>query len=694
MFCPLNSSTLERSEILTRLAEIFNGIPASRLSDVAAEISLREVAEGQILIQEGTQPTGVFMVMRGRFGIFTQDSNAHIVHVRVVTEPGALLGEQSARDEHRVANASVIALAPSQAAHIPAKCFRALLASDTDAASRLHKSGLVQVLEKMQALSAEMAEMARMAPADLPTSRQFSYGSTIYRAGDAPSSAFFVLSGQVNLLPPGCPLPHENVGPGIIFGEAEVISGAPRLYDAIAASPTDVLEIPREVLLSGNRYRPEVGTFLKALSFVHDMPHLGTAYRFMGEAEGRSCIVTDYAQADGRRVRVRYFPKEQKVEAATAGADVAADVVSTPDGSATFLLSDRGNRLAGLTARQDWPGLSEAMAVLLRGGALQNWQIAALRSDGRWLSEAASERAIGGSEIVCACTNASVTRLRLAAQGVDTVEELMRKTGAGTVCGGCRGRLPLMLGVEESVLCRLETKALCPGAVCARLVPAVGGSLPVALPGQHVRVEALLDERWVGRPYTLTDFGPEQYELGVKIEEGGLFSNWICHAPKGSLVRISPPQGNVCPSEDDPRTLVYVVAGIGVTTAIAAVRAFSATRPMVVHYVYRHEVAAPYLAELREAAKKQVIELHETETSKTGRPSPESLTESLRRHAPCQAIACGPEQFNLDLLRLCEDMDGVEAVAESFLHPQRGEGVVPRPGSWRIPRFCPSLSGR
>lgn len=679
----------KKIEILGRLAEIFPGVTAERLSEAAAEIPEQDVQEGQVLIQEGTKPPGIFMVLQGRFGIFTQDSNSHIARVRVVTAPGALLGEQSIRVGRRFANATVISLTEGLVGFIPEACFRLLLALDADAAARLAEAGRVQALEKLHTLSAELAVITRMAPSDAPMPRQFSPDTAVYRVGEQASSAFFVLAGQINLFPPGCPVPHETLGSGMIFGEKEVISGALRSYNAIASSSGELLEIPKEVFLSLEHNRPEVGTVLKALSFVHDMPQHGTAYRFLGKAEGRNCIVTDYTQVGGRRLRVRYFPNTHTVEAGTAESEGEVNIVTTPDGSASILLAGRDNRLAGLTARQDWPDLPDVMAVLLRGGALENWQIGALRSDGRWMAEAASERVNSGSEVVCACTNATITHLRLASEGVETVEELMSKTGAGTVCGGCRARLPLVLGEEESTLCRLQTEALCSGAVRAKLVPATGGSLPVALPGQHIRVEALLDERWVGRPYTLTDFGPERYELGVKIEEGGLFSNWICHAPNGSLVRVSAPQGSICPHADDPRILVYVVAGIGVTTAIAAVRAIASSRPIAIYYVYRDEAGAPYLEELRDAVGTWGVALYEFETAKTGRPGCEYWARSLARHSRAEVLICGPEKFNQDLLAVCSDLQGIEAVVESFQHPQRGEGTVPRPGSWRIPGFSP-----
>jgi nitric-oxide synthase len=573
---------------------------------------------------------------------------------------------------------------------MPPELFRSLLAADRKAAERLNEAGKTQALEKLQALSAELADASRFEDSQGMTSRQFPAGAAIYQAGEAATSAFFVLSGEVNLFPPGCPVPHETVGAGIIFGDREAASDSPRQFQAIAANGVELLEIPASVLHAADSSHHGAGTNLKSLSFVHNIPRLGAAYRFLGEVDGRSCVVTDYAQPDGRRVRVRYFSQDRMVEAGTTEAVGETVAISTPLEGVSFLLTRDDNRLAGLTAKQDWAALPDAMSYLLRGASLESWQIDALRSTGQWLSEAAAERVSAGSEVVCACTSATVTCLRLAAKDVDTVDELIHKTGAGGVCGGCRSRLPLMLGREESILCRMETEPLCSGAVTARLLPAAGGELPTAIPGQHIQVEALLDNRWVGRPYTLTAFGPERYELGVKIEASGLFSNWICQAPQGSLVRVSYPQGDICPQHQDTRSLVYIVAGIGITTAVAAARAVSASRRVIVHYVFRDTTTAPYLEELRAASASGKIVLHETQTSATGRPSADHWAEVARSHAPCEVIVCGPQQFNEEVVAACKNLKGVSAIAESFQHPHRGEGAIPKPGSWRVPGFKPS----
>ena len=685
--CPFSSPNQPETE-WTVLEHLFSRIHRERLLEIVGEMRHVTFSEGEVLVHEGTKPEEVYLLVEGRLGVYVRDGSERLTRICVISERGSLVGEQNVREERRFASATVIALTGCQVAAISSHIFKALLAEDSSALGKLEQEGRRQVFEKLRRLHQEVAELTSLENAsDQLTTRQFEPGAAIYLVGEPAMSAFFVVSGQVDLIRPSCSEPEKTVGEGLVFGEEEAVSGLLRQQDARAAGEVELLEIASEVF-SGRESAG--GTVLKQLSFAHRLPRLGYACSFSGEVEGRRCMVTDYHQTDGRRVRVRYFPNELMVEASAAESASALVEVNGPSHRLSLLLTKPGNRLAGLTASQDWPGLPEAMLALIRGTVLENWQIDALRSSAAWLAEAASERVKTGSEVVCACTGATLTQLRLAASQVPTVDALMRKTGAGSVCGGCRSRLPFLLGLEESMLCRLKTAPLCDGVIRAQLFSATEEPLPRAVCGQHVRVEALLDERWVGRPYTLTGFGPESYELGVKIENGGLFSNWLHSAPEGCLVRVSTPQGTVCPEPSDPRPLVHVVAGIGVTTAIASARKLAVSRPLIVHYVYREDAQAPYLEELRAMMQHGRLVLHEHCTGSQGRPNGEYWRRSIAALAPCEVLVCGPQSFNEDVQQACADLEGIVLKAESFLHAQRGEGRTPRPGSWRIPGFKPA----
>ena len=73
------------------LARLFPETGADKIQKAAGTLASIEFVEGQIVIQEGARSQGVLILLAGRLGIFTRDSNGHTTLIRVVAEPGALI---------------------------------------------------------------------------------------------------------------------------------------------------------------------------------------------------------------------------------------------------------------------------------------------------------------------------------------------------------------------------------------------------------------------------------------------------------------------------------------------------------------------------------------------------------------------------------------------------------------------------
>lgn len=680
-------SAFERATVEDALRQLLAGSPAADLTAIIDGVGRLEVAEGEVLVTEGDPAGDAHVILSGRFGIYVRDAAASLRRIDTVDRPGALVGEQSPTGGRRFRSASVIALEPAVVAVLPAAVLVPGIARDEDAAAEVQRQSADDAWRNWKALAAELAGPDSAGPA---VPRRLRAGEVLFEPGDPSTHAYFVLTGTIGLWQPDCTEPGESIGPGLLVGERGTLAGRPRVLRAAALTSAEVLVIDAAALEGSRRASGRFATMLSGLATAHALPTLGTAYRYLANVGEESCIVTDYSGSAAGRVRVRHFPGTQRTEAVRAGADDAPrDLATAPDGGATLMLGG-GDRLVGLAVNGPWPHLPELMGLLLRGGVVAEWQRRAFVATGAWLEEAPTERAPTGAEIVCSCTAATAATIRTATSRVATVEDLTRLTGAGGICGGCRGRLATLLGGTGFSLCRVVIAPLARGSVRASLLPIDATPLPPARVGQHVRVEGLIDGRWVGRPYTLTAAGDDGYELGVKLEEGGLFSRWLAAADGGALVRVLPPQGELCPDVADARPLLYVVAGIGVTPAVAAVRRLAPRRRVEVLYAVRSRDSAAYLDELEAAAAAGTIGLELWESGVRGRLPAALLRRRVAELGACEVVLCGPATFNADMAAAVSGLPEVTVAGESFDHPLRGEGSVGRPGGWRRRPFTPA----
>ncbi len=641
---------------------------------------------------EGDPADEVYLLLEGRLKVYVHDAQGRWVALASVHQRGQWVGEQAFTHPRRFRNATVVALTPCRLVALPGKGFRALLDRDPSALLTVKGIGSRQLADRLQFISDELASWSRTRLASPAATIQLAEGETLYRVGEPALQAYVVLSGEIALYPRDSRIARETIGPGLVLGMTELVENASRPVTAMAAAPSELLVLDESTVIALRERPGALGTDLQSLAGVRPMEGLGMAYRYVARVDGASCLVTDYRQPDGRGVRVRHFPVTGRTEAARSlDADDQTTPVFSPDGHSMLMVHPGGGPLMGVSASQDWRELPKAMSLLLRGEPLKPLQIEAFRAAGELLLEDAAYRATGGAEIVCACTHTTAAQLRSVARKCQKLEDLCRLTGAGTVCGGCRDRLPVFLGAhEKTVLCRLDVHPLAEGSVRVRLWPLPPARLRAAKPGQHIKVEALVDGHWVGRPYTLVDSSPEVYELGVKVESEGFFSNWMVAAREGVLVRVSDPEGTICPSAADPRPLVYIVAGIGITPAISGLRQLSGHRRITLVYTFRGESHAAYLDEVQAAAAAGRIQLvrHDSAVQRM-RLSAADLLALPALQGPAEVILCGPGPFNRQLREALSVRPSLEVKAEGFEHPHRGEGPVAAPRSWRLPDFKP-----
>ncbi|MFM7833189.1 MAG: cyclic nucleotide-binding domain-containing protein, partial [Planctomycetaceae bacterium] len=351
MLNPDSVSTLHQS-----LSSLFGNDSSAQLSLLCQSARLRSLTVGEILMSEWESATEVFVLLAGRCGFYTQDAEQRLRLMETVDKPGEQIGAQAFLEGRQFRSASVIALDQTSVAVLPGQQFRQLLSASPAAADQLQSRTIRYALNKLGVLAEELAQQADLQRAPQGAVRQFPAGTTLYQAGQSADTAWFLLAGEIALTQADSTQPSETIRAGLLFGQSDVLAGCPRREHATAVTAVEVLSIDAQVLRSCQQQGGRLGTILTALTSAHQLPQLGTVYRYMAQVEQQPCIVSDYTQPSGSRIRVRYFPQLPLLEATRQEPATGTITLASPDRSRLLILTS-GGCLTGLTVRGAWQQL-------------------------------------------------------------------------------------------------------------------------------------------------------------------------------------------------------------------------------------------------------------------------------------------------------------------------------------------------
>ncbi|MGB1156443.1 MAG: nitric oxide synthase oxygenase [Alphaproteobacteria bacterium] len=674
------------------LAGLFSPGQSAAVTELVATSTVETLAEGDLLMSEGADADDLFILCDGRLQVYVRDQNGFLEPVSRIDQAGIVVGEQSFIEERQFRNATLIALRASRIARVPGALFRRLLESDKAAALRLSQAGDRQLEQRLNALALEIKGLI----GKRLVKRQLRAGETLFTAGETASHAFLIVAGSVALIHPETGRTMEQIGKGLSIGVAEARSGAMHQLTASATIPTELIRLDAEHLAqmpAENGFQDYIfspGKFAPAGRKDHVVLTSLTA------VEGEACVTSDYVREAGSSLRVKFYPSRNHVDALIADIDPAATKqIPTPSKEAVVLLDPDSGRVVGVSAVTGWAELRVVMDLLISNQSLSPLQQEALARIGQVLVEAEGSTATGLQGMICACKAVTALQLEDIARETGSLDEMIRQTGAGTVCGGCRDMLPLFLRTGKEALGRLEPARVTADVIRATLHFRPDPNFPTPQVGQYARISAMKNGQWVSRPYTLTDWAEDRFEIMVKLEDRGQFSDWLRQALLGDLVKIGEPEGQVHDAPGDSRPLVFVVAGIGVTPALAAVRKHRGDRPLHVSFVYRDEAEAPGLDELRAAAAaRDTIHLHEFATTDARskpvrRPTPPEMLAPAIALPASQIVICGPSGFNASLRSAAEEIEGAEVWVEDFHEVIGRRKRDANSTSIRLPDFVP-----
>jgi len=298
-----------------------------------------------------------------------------------------------------------------------------------------------------------------------------------------------------------------------------------------------------------------------------------------------------------------------------------------------------------------WRGLPRLVQFFALREKIPRWLVVLFRETGELQIDSGTFRA--PSDIICNCTRKSCADISAYMRdGVMELAALVKETGAGSVCGGCRPLLEEFLGSAELDIAELILKNyLGNGIFQLRLRPVVAKQYPIE-PGQHILVQVRPRERWITRAYTVSAFDVEAgvYEISIKREEMGEVSRWLAdEANNESLFRISAPRGNFVSKRHNDKGIVFFAGGIGITPALAMMRSLDKSgetrsfrllwcAPHTRNFVFHDE-----LVSLTQRHPEWRIELRATREN--GRPTTDDFVNFAGEPGAAEVFVCGPSVF-------------------------------------------------
>ncbi len=656
--------TLNTLETALKQLPLLKNLPLESIAQLKKCAQQISFLPGDIILREGDASDAAWILLEGDVQIFKQRADGrHIIlnKLRACT----LFGEQGVLNGHP-RSASARAHTAVVVLRIPGPDFQAALAPEQMLRQQLSLLGEAQrrsdlVRESALFQSALQFEEGHGKPGKIVRERALTDGEILFREGEAAHHVFVILSGRAAVYQHSAsgPVLLRRMSEGQTIGELALLHRKPRAATVIADGPLRLYEIDAAYFFELQQSSPDLQKHLQTLDRAYLLPQRGFVSQYAGRFLDHEALNTIYDLEDGRRLiasnavgkdlcnleRIR-IPSEATLALRTVRFTDSARGVDRE-----LRLSPSGD-IYGITAQGEWPELSELYRLALDGQCLASERVEAFARSG---SIGAAPKPAAAADlderIICGCVNIRRAELhRAIAAGANTLPVLQQETRCGTVCGGCLPSVRELLGGPGwSPVQVHEELPICEGIRTFRLKP-LGTEVAPSLPGQHIVLQAEIDGCWVQRPYTLSAAsGGGYYEITMKREPQGLFSRWMFdHRRPDSPLRISQPQGDYY-WEPGASDVVCLVAGIGLTPALAICRTILENKlesRLYIDYSARRSWEFAYATELAAAAQARPnIEVKLRETSRDGRLDAAGVAELSARFPDATYFLCGPDVY-------------------------------------------------
>ena len=635
---------------------LLSALTPDECKDIATQASLVSFAAGEIIIREGELGDRMYVIESGAVQVFTTSfDGSDIVLARL--EKRSWFGEQALLPGGTGRrNASIRCLEPC----------RLLMISRTLLESALSNSDLVHQLrargEAQRAFRSSKFHDGVFASLGLGTAEGSSYrvesykpGDIIFRQGDRGDRLYLILSGtaEVRYHDGDSELVLAELNPGQFFGEVAILKDSPRGATVAASGDLDVVSLDGAWFRQMHEENPILRSLMDSLSSIYLLPRRGLLTMQMGTLEGKPALTAIHNLPSGRRVMSTKMLGTDAFTAQLLDGTAAAAAVTFEDAPRAIFreLNFDGNRLTRIVSEGEWTSLGEVLGWMLDDEPVEEWQLALFRERGNFRAQE-TKPLYEEKEIICACTQTTCGRIMQAVRGgATTVDAVAKQTNATMVCGGCKPLVRELLGQSDWTAARVvETIPRNEETRSFRIRPVAGG-VRSYLPGQHLVIQARIDNRWVQRAYTISSAPgvDNHYEVTVKREAKGVFSRWLFERLQpDTVLRIAEPGGEYYLPESYTGDVVCLVGGIGITPALAMARTLARQNRICnlhVDYSASHESEFICREEIASLSVPDRVDFNFRVTRRDGRFELEQARAMHASYPEAIYFLCGSEQF-------------------------------------------------
>jgi len=601
-----------------------------QLTQITKCLSVSYFEKGDIIFREGDIGDSFYFIKTGSVIIYFNKDNEEIVLARL--GPGDFFGEQALLEENPGRRMSS-AKASDDSELLTLSHIDYIKVLNPQIKEILKKIGDNQLFEMFCRTQELLGSIKESALKEFPGHvLKYKNGEMIFQVGDLPDRAYFVLSGSVLI-----EFMEENgirkveIRKGALFGELAVLSDMKRSGSAYAKGDVKLLGYDAKDFKKLYEISPALQQYVNSMKSVYQIKHRNAVSLYFGKFLDVNSVIAVYNLEDGSTVSAAkavgnlFFTmshsdaKDLKVISYSSGDKIKRN------------LGIKDHKIMSVSSFGNWEELRVICNLILNQETITDDNIQSFIHSGN-LGLSKLKIFSGGDdkkEILCPCMNISKEEVcEFIAKGTNNIEAIIKKTGAGSVCGVCRPKIVELFGMRAWTTVKLVKKIPLRPNVCSFQFELVEAKKLEYKPGQYLVISAMIDGKFINRTFTLTsvpDLNP-YIEVTAQKEEKGYFSPWLHDTAKeDSLIRVSDPAGDFTLPVSELTPIVCFVEGIGVTPAIAFARyvAWKNTRKLHIDYSERTKNDFILVEELNKIAmdnKNITITFRATEEEKTIQP--------------------------------------------------------------------------